>query len=410
MCGVSMIRTIAWGFFTAALAVIMVVLLGVTVVPADNAQAEVCTGWSDNFNGGAQQTWVDIDGGTNSSFKFQNNRYEMHTECDADSTAYLVSGVNSGGTDYEIQARIQRITTGDDFVVDLLARGDVPIKRCYALGTSSCGCVLNLFKYLPGGASSTLIATTPVSFDSGDFKLKLRVSGTSLSGKVWSGDTEPGWQISCTDASYASGVGGIELYKPPYPLFPPGITTVQVAFDDVSMTCLPQMVIPTPELIPTLPPPNPLIGTGAPTSRGSSGAGTTTTTQPVSLPNIQIQGASLSAKTVTPGMPVTVTAAIINKGTVNGNKKVTLYVNGQVETAQGVTVNSGGSSKLTFYVSRSDPGNYSVFVDGVPAGSFKVEMVTGNEGILIFSIALIALAFVAGMVMLWRRQQRTGRY
>ena len=71
------------------------------------------------------------------------------------------------------------------------------------------------------------------------------------------------------------------------------------------------------------------------------------------------------------------TADITNKSAVNGNKKVTLYVNGQVETTQGVTVNSGGSSQLTFNVSRSEPGDYSVYVDGVPAGSFKVEMVTG---------------------------------
>jgi hypothetical protein len=146
-----------------------------------------------------------------------------------------------------------------------------------------------------------------------------------------------------------------------------------------------------------------LIGTG--TTGGSSFSGTTTTTQPMSLPNLVTQSASLSAKTVTPGTPVTVTADIANKSTVNGNKKVTLYVNGQVETTQAVTVNSGSSSKLTFNVSRSEPGDYNVYVDGVPAGSFKVEVVTGPDSILMFSVALIALAFIAGMVMLWRRQR-----
>ena len=143
------------------------------------------------------------------------------------------------------------------------------------------------------------------------------------------------------------------------------------------------------------------IGTG---SHGSSVSGTTTT-QPVGLPNIVTQSASLSARSVTPGTPVTVTADVINKSAVNGNKKVTLYVNGQVETTQGVTVNSGGSSKLTFNVSRSEPGDYNVYVDGVPAGSFKVEMVTEPNTILMFSIALIAIAFLFGMIMLWRRQR-----
>ena len=149
------------------------------------------------------------------------------------------------------------------------------------------------------------------------------------------------------------------------------------------------------------------IFTGTGTSHGSSVGGPTSPAPPVSLPNIVTQSASLSTKAVTPGTPVTVTADITNKSAVNGNKKVTLYVNGQVETTQGVNVSSGSTSKLTFNVSRSEPGDYTVYVDGVPAGSFKVEMVTGNDAILIFSAGLIALAFMAGMFMLWRRQKRT---
>jgi len=151
-----------------------------------------------------------------------------------------------------------------------------------------------------------------------------------------------------------------------------------------------------------------LEGENGPSSGSSSVTGTTTFAPPVSLPNILVQSAGVSAKSVTPGTPVTVTANLINKSTVNGNKKVTLYVNGQVETTQGITVNSGGSSKLTFNVSRSEPGDYSVYVDGVPAGSFKVELFSATDGILVFSAALVGLAFLIGMVMLWRRRQRAG--
>ena len=393
-----MTSALAWKFFAAAIAVTMVVALGLNMVPAGNARAEVCTGWSDNFNGGAQQMWRDVDGGTGSTFKFQNNRYEMQTQGSAYSKAYLASYVNSSGDDYEVQARIQRINTGDNFSVDLAVRGDELLKRFYYLGTNSGGSVLMLGKLQPGEVDVSLAENVHVSFNPGDFSLKLRVSGTSLSGKVWSGDTEPGWQISCTDTSYVSGVGGILLYKPPYAPW----TTVQVAFDDVSLTCLPQRVTPTQA------PPNPLIGMGAQTSYGATVTGPTTPAPPVSLPSLVIQSASLSAKSVTPGTPITVTADIANKSTVNGIKKVTLYVNGQVETTQGVTVNSGGSSQLSFNVSRSEPGDYTVYVDGVPAGSFKVELLSGNDGILIFSAVLIALAFLVGMVMLRRRQQHTG--
>jgi hypothetical protein len=159
------------------------------------------------------------------------------------------------------------------------------------------------------------------------------------------------------------------------------------------------------ELVYVAPPPvNPLIGPGS----GSSPVGnnpSNTYTPPVLIPTLAVQSASLSSYIVTPGTPVTVTADIANRSAVNGNKKITLYVNGQIETTQGVTVNSGGSSKLAFDVSRSEPGDYTVYVDGVPAGSFKVELFRESDGILIFSAGLVALAFLIGIIMLWRRQR-----
>ena len=129
-------------------------------------------------------------------------------------------------------------------------------------------------------------------------------------------------------------------------------------------------------------------------------------TPPVMLPNVTVQSAGLSSTSVSPGIPVCVTADITNRSTVNGNKRVTLYVNGQMETTQNITVNSGVSSQLTFNVARSEPGDYSVYVDSVPAGSFRVELFRESDLILIFSAALVSIAFLLGMVMLWRRQQR----
>lgn len=140
-------------------------------------------------------------------------------------------------------------------------------------------------------------------------------------------------------------------------------------------------------------------------SGSSSSVVAATSTLTIIPAAISVQSASISAQTVTPGTPVIVTADIINKSAVNGSKKVVLYVNGQLETTQGVVVNRGGASQLTFNVSRSEPGDYSVYVDGVPAGNFKVEMVTLNDGLLICSSTLLALAFLIGMVMLWRRQR-----
>lgn len=72
---------------------------------------------------------------------------------------------------------------------------------------------------------------------------------------------------------------------------------------------------------------------------------------------------------------------------------------------QGLTVNGGGSTKLTFIVSRGEPGDYGVYVDGVPAGSFKVELFRESDRVLIFSAIMLAVAFVVGMIMLRRRQR-----
>jgi hypothetical protein len=60
---------------------------------------------------------------------------------------------------------------------------------------------------------------------------------------------------------------------------------------------------------------------------------------------------------------------------------------------------------LTFNISRSEPGDYNVYVDGVPAGSFKVELFRESDTILLISAALVAIAFILGMVMLGRRQR-----
>jgi subtilisin family serine protease len=143
-------------------------------------------------------------------------------------------------------------------------------------------------------------------------------------------------------------------------------------------------------------------------SHGSGGAATTAPASPGALPAITVQSARLSARAVTPGTPVTVTADLTNSGPVNGSKEVTLYVNGKVESTQGVTVDSGGSSQLTFSTARREPGDYTVSVDGQPAGSFKVEAVTANNALFIVIVVLIAISFVFGLVMLLRRQQDSG--
>lgn len=125
---------------------------------------------------------------------------------------------------------------------------------------------------------------------------------------------------------------------------------------------------------------------------------------PVMLSNITVKSASLSSSKVAPGAPVTITADVANTGKGNGTSVVKVYVNGSEEASQGVTVNSGGITQITFNVTRNEPGTYSVYVGGTPAGSFTVDLFTPDT-ILVISSALVFFAFVLGVIYMMRRRQ-----
>jgi len=147
------------------------------------------------------------------------------------------------------------------------------------------------------------------------------------------------------------------------------------------------------------------IGTGTGTGSGSSGivSAPIAPSGPVNLANPQVVSATISASRVGPGEAIRVTASVLNKGTGNGTVAVKLYVNGQEEASQGVTVNSGASTPVTFTVSRSEPGTYSVYVGGMSAGSFTVENDSSN--ILYISIAMVVIAIAMGLVYFTRRKR-----
>ncbi len=159
------------------------------------------------------------------------------------------------------------------------------------------------------------------------------------------------------------------------------------------------------ELVPPSPPPPPpppgpqLIGTGSMGGSSGSVSSSITSTQPVVNPTFVIQGASISSSQ-TSGYPVNVQATVANTSTVNGVTRVGLYVNGQLDSEQAVTVTSGKQMPVRFMVSRNEPGTYQVYVNGADAGSFTVS---DNSMILYFSISCIFLAFVLGVILVYRR-------
>ena len=127
--------------------------------------------------------------------------------------------------------------------------------------------------------------------------------------------------------------------------------------------------------------------------------------QPVSLSNISVKSASLSATKVAPGTPVTVTANVSNTGNGNGTSVVRVYINGSEVASRGITVNSGGSTHVSFDVARNEPGTYTVYVGGTNAGSFTVGWFADPDIILFISSALVFFAFVLGVAYIARRRQ-----
>ena len=140
--------------------------------------------------------------------------------------------------------------------------------------------------------------------------------------------------------------------------------------------------------------------------KSSSSGGITVWQEPMHISNVVVQTASLSTDKVAPGAPVTVTASVANTGTADGSSQIKLFVNGQEEAHQGVTLSSGSSNPIKFTVSRDEPGTYSVYVGSIPAGSFVVDQFADPNIILYISGALLLFALAGGVIFMATRKPR----
>jgi len=125
---------------------------------------------------------------------------------------------------------------------------------------------------------------------------------------------------------------------------------------------------------------------------------------PVQMASVVVQSAAIATTKVSPGQDVDIAASVTNKGTANGDAKLTLYVNGEAVESKGVTVASGQTVPVRFNVSRNEPGTYDVYVNGTPAGSFAVDIFTNNDHLIYFIMALFVMG-IAGTVYLMMRKK-----
>ncbi|MDD5494762.1 MAG: hypothetical protein PHG36_08870, partial [Dehalococcoidia bacterium] len=92
------------------------------------------------------------------------------------------------------------------------------------------------------------------------------------------------------------------------------------------------------------------------------------------------------------------------RGTANGSAAIKLYINGEVESVQGVTVAGGKAKSLSFTIARNQPGTYMVYIGGYPAGSFVVEEYVDPDIILFISLGMIFTSFILSIVYIRRRR------
>ena len=154
------------------------------------------------------------------------------------------------------------------------------------------------------------------------------------------------------------------------------------------------------------PPPTPPLTTPAPPPHSSGQVQSVPPMMPVQLPNIVVQGASLSTSNAAPGAPIEVTATVVNRGSARGQTAVKLYINGLEEDSRSFTLDGGRSGSVTFRVSRDELASYDVYVGGVHAGSFTVTRDFAPDLLLIVSSALVVAALVLACIYVWRRRQQ----
>lgn len=93
----------------------------------------------------------------------------------------------------------------------------------------------------------------------------------------------------------------------------------------------------------------------------------------VQTTDISITEAAVTTETIAAGESATITATITNDGTVEGKTTVTLRVDGESATDRQLIVDAGETTEATFEQTFEQPGEYTVSVDDVTAGTVSVE-------------------------------------
>ncbi|MBA7619328.1 hypothetical protein ES703_26666 [subsurface metagenome] len=126
------------------------------------------------------------------------------------------------------------------------------------------------------------------------------------------------------------------------------------------------------------------------------------------VPELTITGLSVSPIEVDPEEEVTITVGVENTGATPGSQAIELWIEGEFEDSQPVTLDPGAVESVTFTVSREESGIYRVAVDGF-RGEFEVVGVPGFcYWCLIVGLlgGLLLAGALAYLLLRWRAAER----
>jgi len=127
----------------------------------------------------------------------------------------------------------------------------------------------------------------------------------------------------------------------------------------------------------------------------------------------------ISPQQASPNQPVTISINIANIGGESGSHTVTLYINGNAEQSQTVTISPGSTQSVVFTVTRATAGTYLVTVEG-QSGQFVVVAGGAGGGILggggaggagglgtagLIAIIVVVIALIVGLIFLRRSRE-----
>jgi uncharacterized membrane protein len=120
--------------------------------------------------------------------------------------------------------------------------------------------------------------------------------------------------------------------------------------------------------------------------------------------SFEMSGLSVNPNSVKEGESVTISADVTNTGMLSGSHTIMLKIDDEDEDEKTVTLDPDESTTVSFEVSATEEGSYSVDVNGL-SGSFEVKK--AQTGIPGFPIESMVLGLAVVLLAQWLIHRRS---